>query len=69
MKLSLPCLSQSLFFLLLMILLLSRLRSSSETDLVESLKTLVTVASRVREEKQDNLHESSVNENVKGTLK
>lgn len=52
-----------------MILLLSRLRGSSETDLVESLKTLVTVASRVREEKQDNLHENSVNENVKGTLK
>ena len=44
--------------------------SSLETDLVESFEALVSVARRVlREEHQDNLHESNVNEDVKGTLR
>ena len=37
---------------------------------MESLKSLVSVARRVlKEENQDNAHESDANENVKGTLK
>ena len=44
--------------------------SSLETDLAESFEALVSVARRVlREEHQDNLHESNVNEYVKGTLR
>ena len=44
--------------------------SSLETDLAESFEALVSVARRVlREEHQDNLHESNVNEDGKGTLR
>lgn len=44
--------------------------SSLETDLVESFEALVSVARRVlREEDQDNVHESNANENLKETLK
>lgn len=44
--------------------------SSLETDVVESFEALESVARRVlKEEHQDNLHESNVNEDVKGTLR
>ena len=44
--------------------------SSLETDVVESFEALESVARRVlKEEHQDNLHESNVNEDVKVTLR
>ena len=44
-------------------------RSTSETDMAEFLESLVSVARRVlREEDQDNVHESNANENLKETL-
>lgn len=44
--------------------------SSLETDVVESFEVLESVARRVlKEEHQDNLHESNVDEDVKGTLR
>ena len=44
--------------------------STSDTYLFESLKSLLSVATGVlREESQDNQHESNANENAKGTLK
>ena len=44
--------------------------STSDTYLFESLKLLLSVATGVlREESQDNQHESNANENAKRTLK
>ena len=47
-----------------------QITSTSETDLVESLKSLVFVAKRApTKEKQDDVLESDANENAEGYLK
>ena len=79
-KLSLPRLLKVCAFIAhdwrIMIFIVSKdspakqITSTSETDLVESLKSLVFVAKRApTEEKQDDVLESDANENAEGYLK
>ena len=79
-KLSLPRLLKVCVFIAhdwrIMIFIVSKdspakqITSTSETDLVESLKSLVFVAKRApTEEKQDDVLESDANENAEGYLK